>query len=366
LHVGLVIYGSLDSLSGGYLYDRKLVEHLRAQGDTVEIISLPWRNYAARLSDNFNPTLRKRLANFRGDVLIQDELNHPSLFLLNQSLISNLQFPIISIVHHLRISEQHPALLRPLYRAVETRYLRLVDGFIFNSETTRGVVAGLRGGAYPFVVAQPAGDRLPIQIARETIRERAGLPGPLRILFLGNVIPRKGLHTLLAALSRLEAGSWRLTVAGDLRIATKYVAAQMAAVARAGWQAQVEFTGPVRDARLIEIMAACHVLAMPSQYEGFGIACLEGMGLGLPAIASTAGAAHEIITEGETGFLVEPGDAATLAAHLRALHTNRVRLAHMGQAARARFLAQPGWEESMGRIRTFLADSRTHPHHSVF
>ena len=53
LKIGLIIYGSIDTLSGGYLYDRMLVDYLRAQGDTVEIISLPWRNYAAHLTDNF-------------------------------------------------------------------------------------------------------------------------------------------------------------------------------------------------------------------------------------------------------------------------------------------------------------------------
>lgn len=51
MHVAL-IYGSLDTLSGGYLYDRKLVEHLRARGDVVDVISLPWRNYGRHLLDN--------------------------------------------------------------------------------------------------------------------------------------------------------------------------------------------------------------------------------------------------------------------------------------------------------------------------
>ena len=53
MKIGFVIYGSLNTVSGGYLYDRKLVEYLHAQGDTVEIISLPWRNYGAHLMDNF-------------------------------------------------------------------------------------------------------------------------------------------------------------------------------------------------------------------------------------------------------------------------------------------------------------------------
>jgi hypothetical protein len=53
MRIGFVVYGPLDTLNGGYLYDRKLIEYLRAQGDTVEIIPLSWRNYAAHLTDNF-------------------------------------------------------------------------------------------------------------------------------------------------------------------------------------------------------------------------------------------------------------------------------------------------------------------------
>src|SRR3972149_8711543 len=99
MKLGLVIYGSLDTLSGGYLYDRKLVEYLREQGDTVEIISLPWRNYVMHLTDNFHFRLpfsnviappkysgvtrsaaTKQSPNSgKFDILIQDELNHPSL-----------------------------------------------------------------------------------------------------------------------------------------------------------------------------------------------------------------------------------------------------------------------------------------------
>ena len=60
MKLGLVIYGSLDTVSGGYLYDRKLAEYLRAQGDEVEIISLPWRSYAAHLTDNLFDVVARR------------------------------------------------------------------------------------------------------------------------------------------------------------------------------------------------------------------------------------------------------------------------------------------------------------------
>ena len=52
MKIGLIIYGSLDTLSGGYLYDRMLVRELRRAGHQVEIISLPWRSYPAHLADN--------------------------------------------------------------------------------------------------------------------------------------------------------------------------------------------------------------------------------------------------------------------------------------------------------------------------
>ena len=87
MKLGLVIYGSLHTVSGGYLYDRKLVEYLRSQGDTVDVISLAWRNYAAHLTDNLHFRLPHVVASRRTgkqshddksfDLLIQDELNHP-------------------------------------------------------------------------------------------------------------------------------------------------------------------------------------------------------------------------------------------------------------------------------------------------
>ena len=79
MRIGLVIYGTLETQSGGYLYDRRLVAHLRAAGDEVEILSLPWRNYAAHLGDSFSRAWAERLRAARVDELLEDELNHPSL-----------------------------------------------------------------------------------------------------------------------------------------------------------------------------------------------------------------------------------------------------------------------------------------------
>ena len=150
MHVGLLIYGSLDTVSGGFIYDRNLVRYLREAGDRVDVISLPWRRYGLSLLDNLNAGLRRRLTQAAFDVLLEDELVHPSCFWLNQRLRPRLSYPVIAIVHHLRCRERHPALMRRLYRRVEKRYLASVDGLHLRQPHHRQRRGGFGGaGAAP-------------------------------------------------------------------------------------------------------------------------------------------------------------------------------------------------------------------------
>jgi glycosyltransferase involved in cell wall biosynthesis len=354
VRVGLVIYGSLETISGGYIYDRMLVDHLSRHGAQVEIISLPWRNYARHLGDNLSWPLWRRLRHAALDVLLQDELNHPSLFWLNRRLQKHVRYPRLAIVHHLRCHEAHPAWQNRIYRWVEQRYLATVDGFIFNSQTTRVAVEELVGGARPAIVSYPGGDRLRITMTPGQIAGRARQPGPLRVLFVGNLIRRKGLHTLLEGMAHLPGDSWRLDVVGSLETDSIYVDAIRRQIEDSGLTRQVTLCGSLPEADLVARLIQSHVLAVPSSYEGFGIVYLEGMGAGLPAIASTAGGAREIITHGQDGFLVPPGEPETLARHVSRLVQDREYLVQMSLAAQRRYLAHPTWADSTGRIGHFL------------
>jgi len=349
MRIGLIIYGSLDTLSGGYLYDRKLVEYLRAQGDTVEIISLSWRNYAAHLTDNFSFELPVNI-----DILIQDELNHPSLIWANAG---KHLYPVISLVHHLRCSELRPDWQNNFYQVVEKKYLQSVDGFIFNSKTTEGVVSGVlenRGvvNSKPSVVAYPPTDRFGEAISESEILERAK-NDELRILFLGNVIYRKGLHTLLRAVSdqRLAVS---VDVVGGLTFEPQYAYEMERYVLTHGLSSVVRFHGALDNEPLIELYKQAHVMSVPSSYEGFGIVYFEGMGFGLPAIGTTAGAASEVITHGSDGYLIEPDDAAALAGYLHEFATNRKLLLELSLNAVKRYQRQPKWNETAKSIREFL------------
>ncbi|MFQ5398798.1 MAG: glycosyltransferase family 4 protein [Anaerolineae bacterium] len=353
MRIGLVIYGTLETLSGGFYYDHRLVEQLRHRGDKIEIFSLPWSSYGRHLAHNFWPDFARRLRDAEIDLLLQDELNHPSLFWLNRRMRPRVTYPIASIVHHLRSSEARPAWQNKLYRLVERAYLTSVDGFIFNSQTTRQAVERMAQNR-PSVVVTPAGDRFRPELDEEAIIARAHEPGPLRLLFVGNLIRRKGLHLLLAALARLPRDAWRLEVAGGPTVDPGYPQTVRRQIAASELNECVTLHGRLSDDELARLLQHSQLLAVPSSYEGFGIVYLEGMGFGLPAIAGSRGGAAELITEGQNGFLLPAQDAAVLARHVLALHHDRDRLAEMGVAARRRYLAHPGWEESLAAVRPFL------------
>ncbi|MEW6659869.1 MAG: glycosyltransferase family 4 protein [Thermodesulfobacteriota bacterium] len=354
MKIGLLLYGNLEIVTGGFIYDRLLVKYLESQGDRVEVISLPWPAYGRGLLDNFSPALKQRLEKLDCDVLLQDELIHPSFFRLNQWLRRRLQGPIIAIVHHLRASEAHPPWRRRLYRWIEKQYLRAVDGFVCVSRATKAEVIKMVGNGRPLVVAHPGGDRLPGSISQEQIAARARAPGPLEIIFIGSLVPRKELHTLLTALAALPRAGWRLKVVGSLTMDSAYVEDIRGQLEATGLTAQVDLLGILESGELAPLLARSHMLAVPSSYEGFGIVYLEGMSFGLPAIASTAGGAREIINHGRDGFLVAPGDTAALAGHLGDLIMDRGLLLQMSLAAQANFARHPTWEESLAAIHGFL------------
>ena len=359
MRIGFVIYGSLDTLSGGYLYDRKLAEYLREQDDVVEIISLPWRNYAAHLTDNIHFRLphsnviasedQQSPTQQKFDILIQDELNHPSLIFANRG---RHPYPIISLVHHLRCSEFRPKWQNAIYRMVEKKYLQCVDGFIFNSKTTQNVVHQLIGASKPNIIAYPPTDRFGEAISEEEITNRAKT-NPLGILFLGNVIERKGLHTLLEAISH-HTSTIRLDIVGSLNSEPVYAKQMQKYVAVNNLSSLVSFHGPLDKEPLIVKFSQAHVLVVPSSYEGYGIVYLEGMRFGLPAIGTTSGAASEIISDGIDGFLIDPGDVHLLASRLKVLTEKREILVRMSLAARERYVRQPRWQETAHEIRAFI------------
>ncbi len=141
---------------------------------------------------------------------------------------------------------------------------------------------------------------------------------PLRLVFLGRLVPDKGLHTVLDALARLPAPvQERLSLdifgRGDpgyeARLRTQAQQGQVAS--------RVHFHGHIPHHRVPQALAGRHVLVFPSEWpEPFARTVLEAMAAGLAVVGSTAGGTPEILVEGETGLLFPAGDVQALADQL--------------------------------------------------
>lgn len=355
MRVGLVVYDGLEGTSGGYLYDRRVVAGLRDRGHSVTTVAVPRQHYARNLLDSVSQPVWRRLTALADsvDVLLEDELCHPSLVGPNLRLSRRESSPpIVSVVHHLRSSEDWSPLRTRAYRAVERAYLLTVDAFVYNSHTTRDTVESLVGPTTG-VLAPPGRDHLQPAVTREQIRARAHDEGPVELLFVGSVVERKGLETLLRGVAALEI-PWSLTIVGDTTVDPAYTERLRSLTERLAVGDRVTLTGRVPQPRLDELYEQCQILTVPSQYEGYGIVYLEAMGHGLPAVGTRAGGASELIEDGSTGALIAPGDASALTDAVARLATDRDRLAARALAARAAFKRHHTWDETAGAVAAFL------------
>ena len=151
------------------------------------------------------------------------------------------------------------------------------------------------------------------------------------ILFLGQIGPRKGVPQLVDALAAIaDLADWRAVIAGN-----GAVEQTRAAIAAHGLAGRIELPGWVGPDDVRRLLARADILVLPSFEENLPMSVIEGMAHGLGIVTTPVGAVEDIITDGETGLLVPPGDTPALGRALRRLVTDRALRATLGEAARA-------------------------------
>jgi glycosyltransferase involved in cell wall biosynthesis len=155
------------------------------------------------------------------------------------------------------------------------------------------------------------------------------------ILYVGSLIPRKGVHHLIDAFARVTKNfpQARLAIVG--RDENKTYAAQLKEqVRRLSLDGRVQFLREVRQAELTMWMRRACVFVLPSISEGLGRVVIEAMATCTPVIGSRVGGIPEMVEDGVTGFLVRPGDEATLAEKIRWVLEHSDEAREMGRRAR--------------------------------
>jgi glycosyltransferase involved in cell wall biosynthesis len=189
-------------------------------------------------------------------------------------------------------------------------------------------------------------------ILSNIVRSKHNLSGDeLVLLFVSNLDRahvRKGLSSLLDALSYLSDRTIKLLVAGDGEMRSHYQEQAKAL----GLESQVIFAGRIAHEQLPTYYAACDMVVIPSRPpESFGLALAEGMASGKPVIGCNIPGVRKVIKDGETGFLVEPGDVHSLAARIGQLAGNTDLRRSMGARGRERIIEHYTWRHVGERLR---------------
>jgi glycogen synthase len=181
---------------------------------------------------------------------------------------------------------------------------------------------------------------------------------PLTLVYAGQIIEHKGLQILIEALSYCRARH-HLVVIGDDRVAYATWCKQLAE--RLGVPGQIHFVGKKSPSDTLSLIAQSgQVLVAPSVWEEpFSIVILEGMGLGLPVVASNTGGTPEAIVDGENGFLFRGGSARELAAVIDRLEGDRELCHRVGEQARQCVLRDYRIERLVDQLESSISGSHT-------
>ncbi len=332
MHVAFITVGDTGRLTGGYLYNARVLTALRERGVAVEEI-VPC-DASPEEQEMAAPKLGLGLNPRRFDVIVVDALARivcaPWLDRWRQ------ERPVVAMVHEL------PSVAAPdaaFARKSEEPLLR-ADRLVVVSGHGRSILAGRGVPAARIRVVPPGFDRLPIaNVPTSPVRD-----GTVRALCVAQWIPRKGILDLVRAWALHERPGASLELVGETDADPAYAVSVRAAVVDAS-DASITVSGAVDDAALGAAYAAADLFVLPSRYEGYGIVYAEALAHGLPVVACNVGPVPELVGE-EAALLVEPGDVEALSGALDPLLEDDALRDRMSAAARRRAGELTRWEDT--------------------
>ncbi len=337
--VALVIPGSLETPTGGYIYDRRVAELAAAEGVELSVISLPGDYPEPRPSDLANGHLLLK-ATSPETILLIDGLAYG---VFPQAYALSIGRKIVALVHHplgheTGLSEGR----RRGLLASETGALAVADHVIATSPATARALVGefnLRPEA--ITIAEPGTDPAP--------RSTGSGGKSVQILAVGAVTPRKNYDGLVAVLATLAHLDWHLTIVGALDRHEGHVAELREVIADNELASRVTLAGAVSPEALNEAYAKADLFVIASHYEGYGMVAGEAMVRGLPIVTTTGGALGDTIPD-EAAMKVPPDDVQALGGSLAIALSDRKWRADLAAASFAAGARLPRWEQTAKTI----------------
>ncbi|MEM6664957.1 MAG: glycosyltransferase family 4 protein [Pseudomonadota bacterium] len=295
--------GSLETPTGGYRYDREIVEGLRRRDLNIKVLDL-----GATFPFPSAADLR------RAEQMVSDQ--PPGVPVIVDGLAYGVMpdaaanwadnRPVIALVHHPLADEPgHDMPTRLQLLDDEARALRQANAVVVTGAETARLLA-VDYGVAP----------TKLSIIRPGVTAARALPhasGPVRLIAIGAVTVRKAFADLVAALGRVEQQDWTLTLVGALDRDAGEVARVRSAIDQFQLADRITLAGALNEAEKTAKLEDAHLFVASSLYEGYGMALAEAVATGLYAITTDVGAARELVADG-SGAIVPVGDTGALTS----------------------------------------------------
>ncbi len=345
--IAFVVPGSIDTRTGGYGYDRRIIEGLRHAGWQVALHELDGR-FPCPPPETRVEAERLLAGLPDGATVVVDGLAFGALPIEVERHASRLRF--VALVHHPLADET--GVDRATAAALddsERRALALARLVVVTSPATARGLARYGVAASRVAVVTPGTDRVSPSRGSES--------STMHLVCVATLTPRKGHELLLGALAHLRDRRWRLTLVGSLDRDPPTLARIRASVSASGLDDRVHFAGEAEGAALETHYQAADVFVLATRHEGYGMVVAEALAHGLPVVSTRTGGIPDLVEPPRlppAGLLVEPGDGPALRTALAGILDDeplRRRLGSGALEARARLQT---WDQSVERMSQAL------------
>jgi len=339
----LVVPGRLDTRTGGYIYDRRVVEGLRRLGWDIDV---------RELDDSFP---RPSAAALTGTAEVLTAIRDGTLVLIDSLALGAIpdlierhatRLRLVALVHlPLAADVALPAAQLSAVARAEERAMKAVRLVIVTGNATVPLLARYAIPSSRIVIVEPGCDRV--------AAARGSTTPTVHLICVATVGAGKGHLDLLEALSALRSARWRLSCAGSLTRDPRTSEAVTDAVVRLGLEQRVSCVGDLDPDDLASLYDQADVFVLATRRETYGMAVAEALARGLPIVSTTTGAIPEMVDE-EAGVLVPPGDVTALQRALSRVIDDGVFRSRLAAGARRAAERLPTWDESVRRVAAAL------------